>query len=223
MDYFAQLDLLDNFLKEENTPQTPEKAPEKFSDDIEFVCKYCKAVNQLIYDYTTATQICTGCGIIAADITDTNNETIFYGAGDNKSVDPTRCGKPINPLLPKSSMGTTMSYVNNSKFKALSRLHQWNQMPADERSLYEVFKKIDVLVRDTSINVKIVAETKKYYKILSEKDEKLKGFLTRGTIRKSLIAACLMVSCKNNNKPMRECEIAEICGITVTDVTKKYT
>ena len=49
MDYFAQLDLLGDFLTNEQQ-KTPEKTPEIFTDDIKFVCKYCKAENKLIYE-----------------------------------------------------------------------------------------------------------------------------------------------------------------------------
>jgi len=216
MDYFEQLSQLDNFFTDDvETPKTPEQR----TDSQEYVCKYCKSVNSLIYDYSNATEVCKDCGVIANKLEDNAPEWRFYGASDNKNVDPTRCGKPIDPLLPKSSMGTCMS-VNYGRYKSLNRLHKWNQMPADERSLYEVFKKIDILTKDSQLNSKIIAETKKYYKLLSEKDEKLKGFLTRGNIRKSLISACILVACKNNNKPMREVEIAKICNITQADVTK---
>ena len=217
MDYFKQLEQLTSFLDVETTPTTPE-IPTEPKDEV-FVCKYCKSVNSLIYDYNYSNEVCSGCGIIYNKIIDETSESRFYGASDNKSVDPTRTGKPINPLLPKSSMGTTMSVSYNSKYKSLNRLHTWSQMPADERSLNDVFKKIDMYVRDTNINSKIISETKLYYKKLSEKDEKIKGFLTRGEIRISLIAACLFIACKNNNKPMREVEIAKIFGITQSDVT----
>ena len=217
MDYFKQLEQLTSFLDVENTPKTPEIPKEPTTEN--FVCKYCKSKNSLIYDYNYSNEVCGNCGIIYNKIIDESSETRFYGASDNKSVNPTRCGKPINPLLPKSSMGTQMSVSYNSKYKSLTRLHRWNQMPADERSLNEVFKKIDMYVRDTPINSKIISETKLYYKKLSEKTE-IKGFLTRGDIRISLIAACLFVSCKNNNKPMREVEIAKIFGIDQSDVTK---
>ena len=216
MDYFKQLEQLDSFLLE-ITQTIPEETNISITN---FVCKYCKAENSLIYDYNYSNEVCSNCGIIFDKIIDESSETRFYGASDSKSSDPTRCGNPINPLLPKSSMGTQMSPLYNSKYSALTRLHKWNQMPPDERSLNTVFKNIDLFVRDTTINAKIISETKLYYKKLSEKDEKIKGYLTRGEIRKSLIAACLFISCKNNNKPMREVEIAEIFGISQADVTK---
>lgn len=214
MDYFEQLTQLDSFLINDVEPP---KTAKNSTDSQEYVCKYCNAINSLIYDYRNASEVCNECGVIADKMENVGQEWTNYGAADNRNTDQTRCGKPINPLLPKSSMGTCMS--SNGKYKNLNRLHQWNQMPADERSLYEVFKNIDMLMKGTTLNAKIIGETKQYYKALSEKDEKIKGYLTRGNIRKSLISACMLVACKNNNKPMREVEIAKICDITQTDVT----
>ena len=43
------------------------------------------------------------CGIIYKDMLDHTPEWRYYGADDNQSSDPTRCGMPINPLLEESS------------------------------------------------------------------------------------------------------------------------
>ena len=43
--------------------------------------------------------ICNLCGKIVSNIIDTP-EWRFYGADDTKSSDPTRCGMPVNILLP---------------------------------------------------------------------------------------------------------------------------
>lgn len=215
MNYLKQFEQLDNILESNTKYINPLK--EKTKD---FICKYCNSINSLIFDYNYSNEICKNCGIIYNKIIDESTESRFYGASDNKKTDPTRCGNPINHLLPKSSMGTCISGYNNSKYKALNRLHKWNQMPADERSLYDVFKKIDILIKDTSLNVKIINEAKTYYKTLSEKNIEIKGYLTRGTIRQSFIAACIFIACKNNGKPMRQVEIAKMCNITQSDVTK---
>ena len=45
------------------------------------------------------------CGIIYKDMVDQTAEWRYYGAEDNHSNDPTRCGMPINPLLQESSFG----------------------------------------------------------------------------------------------------------------------
>ena len=214
MDYLKQLEQLDNFLTIDSNISI------KSNISINFICKYCKASDSLIYDYNYSNEVCSNCGIIFDKIIDNSNDTRYYGASDNKNTDPTRIGNPINPLLPKSSMGTQISCSFNSKYSSLNRLHKWNQMPHDERSLNNVFKNIDLFLRDTTINIKIIDETKLYYKKLSEKNDDLKGYLTRGIIRTSLIGACLFIACKNNNKPMREIEIANIFNITQRDITK---
>ena len=45
------------------------------------------------------------CGVIYKNILDLGAEWRYYGADDNKSNDPTRCGMPTNPLLKESSFG----------------------------------------------------------------------------------------------------------------------
>ena len=44
-------------------------------------------------------------GIVYKDMLDQSPEWRYYGADDNNSNDPTRCGMPINPLLEESSYG----------------------------------------------------------------------------------------------------------------------
>jgi len=181
-------------------------------------CDICGST-ELSNDYATATVVCLDCGVVVEKIENDEAEWRCYGAADNKSSDPTRCGIPVDHLLPISSMGTKMSYAG-PKYASLYRLHKWNQMPSsEERSLLTVFKYIDSILSNTDISNDVKEETKKYYKTLSEKDD-VKGSLTRGVKRKALIAACLIISSKNNNKPIQKAEVAKLCNITITDVTK---
>ena len=48
------------------------------------------------------------CGIIYKDTLDQAAEWRYYGADDSKSVNPTRCGMPINPLLESPHMGVKL-------------------------------------------------------------------------------------------------------------------
>ena len=43
------------------------------------------------------------CGVIYTDTLDQSAEWRYYGADDSSSSDPTRCGMPINSLLPELS------------------------------------------------------------------------------------------------------------------------
>jgi transcription initiation factor TFIIIB Brf1 subunit/transcription initiation factor TFIIB len=194
----------------------------KTNDDDTLKCKNCKQIQKTITDITTATEICFNCGYICAKLYNTSAEWRFYGyLDDNQHHDPTRCGLPIDELLPKSSLTTKIQF-SGTKYQLLMRLHQWNIIHPAERSLYTVFKYMDSIQYNLScISTDRIAllQAKEYYKILSQKD-KCKGTLTRGVIRKSFIAACIYVACQNNNRPLQKTTIASICGITKFDITK---
>ena len=51
---------------------------------------------------------CKKCNKTISNILD-SPEWRYYGSEDTKSSDPTRCGMPVNVLLPESSVGTVVS------------------------------------------------------------------------------------------------------------------
>ena len=57
------------------------------------------------------------CGIIYKDTLDETAEWRYYGADDSSSVDPTRCGMPINPLLKQSSYGCKVLCNNRMTYE----------------------------------------------------------------------------------------------------------
>jgi transcription initiation factor TFIIB len=214
------LDLLNNFLENDNLNIIEKKveiSPEqevKSQKDIA-QCSNCGDEN-LIFDYSNGIIICSECGLVLQNIIDSGAEWRYYGNGDNKGSDPTRCGDPINPLLPKSSMST---FISGNSFGSIKKLHMWNQMPADERSLWLVFKKINAFTINSNLSTKLTDEAKLNYKKICEKDSNA-NVLTRGSIRDGLIAACIFVACKNNNQTRRVEEIAKMCNITPQEVSK---
>ena len=77
--------------------------------EVELCCDNIK--NYQIYQGTT---ICSKCKNTITNIQE-NPEWRYYGACDTKSCDPTRCGMPINKLLPESSIGTSISFKKNNR------------------------------------------------------------------------------------------------------------
>lgn len=214
------MDYLNYFEKLENHNEKKEKKiMDLDNSDQSKKCENCNNESTVIYDYINYNQICSNCGFIYGSILDQSAEWRNYGYSDNKNGDSTRCGNPINYLLPKSSMGTTIS-ANGSKYNCVKRLQKWNQISNDERSEYEVFKKIDSYLSNQKINTKIIDDAKLYYKILCDKDKNKNKVLTRGRTRDSLIAACIYISSKNNNKPIDEKKLLLIFKITKTDLTR---
>lgn len=212
--------------KQKQEKEKEQKQEEKQSNNDQLtankICRNCGSCN-LFIDQTTANKICQNCGVLFSKIFTADAEWRYYGhTDDNKHSDPTRCGLPIDELLPKSSLTTKIKYVGN-KYISLVRLHKWNVIHPEERSLFTVFKYMDNIFKNVNfcITNSAILQAKEYYKILSAKDNR-KGTLTRGIIRKSFIAACIFVSCKNNQTPIQKGEIAEICGISKFAITKGF-
>lgn len=180
----------------------------------ENTCNNCQT-KTIIKDYSSGYSLCKTCGEINDIIIDSTAEWRVYS--DSNSKNSIRCGNPINPLLPMSSMGTCIS---GNKYGSIQRLHTWNAMPSHERSLWLVFESINRKTRNCNLAKKIIEESKYYYKMISTKEKDITGTLTRGSVREGLTAACCFIACKNNGVPRLASEIAEIFDISTTDVTK---
>ena len=144
-----------------------------------------------------------------------NPEWRYYGMNDTKNCDPTRCGMPINSLLPESSVGSSVAYNSNNKtMNQIRKYQQWNGMPYKERSLYKVFVDIQDTCKAGGLPSKIINESKALYKIISSTK------ISRGSNRKGIIAACVYYACKECDVPRSSKEIADMFSIDVTIMTK---
>lgn len=146
--------------------------------------------------------VCHHCGRVNGQEIDYNQEWRFYGNDENSGrSDPTRCGIPINPLLPDSSLGTII--LGNGQ-QAFRRLHRWNSSNPRERSLIQAYNQIQEKTAKANIPVCIVDKAKVLYKTLSS--EKIK----RGTTRKGLMAACIFYILKDKQISRSTREISTI-------------
>ena len=157
---------------------------------------------------------CKKCSGIISNITD-NPEWRYYGPSDNKSQDPTRCGMPVNTLLPESSVGSSISFNSNTKtMNQIRKFQQWNGMPYKERSLYKVFLEIQEICKKHNLPNIIINSAKSLYTIVS------KTKISRGNNRKGIIAACVYFACKECDVGRSSKEIAEMFNVPATVMTK---
>jgi len=167
--------------------------------------------NHRVYQGVT---LCSECHNTVTNIID-GPEWRFYGSNDTKSSDPTRCGMPVNGLLPESSVGTSISYRrSNYNMNKLRKYQQWNGMPYRERSLLKVFEEIARLCKEGDIPGIIIHEANSLYKIISSTK------ISRGSNRSGIIAACVYFSCKINGVPRSPNEIADIFNLTIPVMTR---
>lgn len=157
------------------------------------------------------------CGIIYKDIIDQGAEWRFYGADDNQSGDPTRCGMPINPLLPESSYGCKvlsngpMSY----EMRKIRRYTEWFSMPYKEKSQYDDYQTITTMAQHAGIPKIIIDDAIRYHKKISEYE-----LTFRGDNRDGILAASIYIACRVNSFPRTAKEIANIFHLDATSATK---
>ena len=205
-------------------------SPENESDiiddgDAPMLFKNCSH-EETVFDERGSYEICTGCGLIMQErIIDCTPEWRQVTNTQQYSSDPIRCSI-INPLLPQSSLSTSISIKgkSNATNYLLMQMNKWQSMPYVERSMFEVFSYLDEQCR-YNISKAIVYASKIYYgKVYKKNVDLLKSGKKReglrGKKRKGLIAACLFYACKQNNEPRTKQEIAQVLDIPKTYVTK---
>ena len=157
---------------------------------------------------------CRVCKNIITNIV-SNAEWKYYGSGNINSQDPTRCGMPVNSLLPESSVGSSVSFKNNNaSMNQIRRYQQWQGMPYKERSLYKVYMNISEKCISADLP-KIISETaQSYYRNISETK------ISRGSNRIGIIAACIYYSCKECGVPRSTSELSSLFDIDSKVMTK---
>jgi transcription initiation factor TFIIB len=156
------------------------------------------------------------CGIIYKDMLDQSPEWRYYGADDNQSNDPTRCGMPINPLLEESSYGCKVLCIGKSSYemRKIRRYTEWQSMPYKEKSQYDEFQRITVMAQNAGIPKLIIDDAIRYHKKICEYEQTF-----RGDNKDGLIAASIYISCRINNYPRTAKELATIFHLDVTSAT----
>jgi transcription initiation factor TFIIB len=158
------------------------------------------------------------CSILYRDESlDQSAEWRYYGADDNQTSDPTRCGMPVNPLLVESSYGCKVvcdggSYSHD--MMKIRRYTEWQSMTYKEKSQYDVFQKITMIAHNHGISKMIIDEAQRFHKKISEH----KTF--RGLNRDGIIAASIYIACRTHNCPRTAKEIATIFNLDNTSATK---
>jgi transcription initiation factor TFIIB len=179
-------------------------------------CEQCKS-NLIYSDEGFLTCPNNKCGIIYKDMLDHSPEWRYYGADDNQTSDPTRCGMPINPLLEESSFGCKVLCIGKSSYemRKIRRYTEWQSMPYKEKSQYDEFQRITIMAQNAGIPKLIIDDAIRYHKKVSEYEQTF-----RGDNKDGLIAASIYISCRINNYPRTAKELAAIFHLDVTSATQ---
>ena len=161
--------------------------------------------------------ICTRCGTIIDIPLEQGAEYRWFSSDSNGGgADPSRCGFPINHLMPESSLGT-MILANTASplMRRIKRYHMWNLMPYRERTLWTIFESLQVRASNAGIGTAVLEEAKELFAQLTA------SAICRGQAqRDAMLAACLWEALKRHGTPRMPKDIAEIFNIPLKQVTK---
>jgi transcription initiation factor TFIIB len=161
--------------------------------------------------------VCTRCGTIIDIPLECGAEYRWFSADSGGGgADPSRCGFPINHLMPESSLGTMiLNNRNTPVMRSIKRYHSYNLMPYRERALWNVFDSLNVRATNAGISNAVIEEAKELYAQLTA------SAICRGQPqRDAMLAACLWESLKRHDSPRMPKDIAEIFFLPLKAVTK---
>lgn len=158
--------------------------------------------------------ICLRCGTILDIPLELGAEYRWFSA--DSGTDPSRCGFPVNPLMPESSLGTMILAGNGSRLmRRIKRYHMWSLMPYRERTLWTIFEGLQVRATNAGIGTSVIEEAKELYAQLTVSAS------CRGSAqRDAMLAACLWEALKRHDSPRVPKDIAEIFSLPLKLVTK---
>ncbi|KAG6632374.1 transcription initiation factor IIB [Carya illinoinensis] len=176
-------------------------------------CPDCKRATEVVFDHSAGDTVCYECGLVleAHSIDETSEWRTFANeSGDN---DPVRVGGPSNPLLADGGLSTVISRPNGASGDFLSSsLGRWqNRGSNPDRSLIQAFKAIATM----SDRLGLVATIKDRANEIYKKVEDQKPL--RGRNQDAILAACLYIACRQEDKPRT---VKEICSVA-NGATKK--
>lgn len=183
-----------------------------------YACPVCED-NAALENTGGAEVVCTRCGTVVDVPLEWAAEYRWFSAdagSGGAGADPSRCGFPVNHLMPESSLGTVILHKNQSPLmRRIKRYHMWNLMPYRERTLWTVFEGLQVRASNAGISTAVLEEAKELYAQLTA------SAICRGQAqRDAMLAACLWEALKRHDAPRMPKDIAEIFNIPLKQVTK---
>ncbi|KAJ8770928.1 hypothetical protein K2173_022100 [Erythroxylum novogranatense] len=176
-------------------------------------CPDCKRSTEVVFDHSAGDTVCFECGLVleAHSIDETSEWRTF--ANESADNDPVRVGGPSNPLLADGGLSTVISKPKGGSSDFLtSSLGRWqNRGSNPDRSLIQAFK----IIATMSDRLGLVATIKDRANEIYKKVEDQKPL--RGRNQYAILAACLYIACRQEDKPRT---VKEICSVA-NGATKK--
>lgn len=177
-------------------------------------CPDCNSSQHVLDDPKTGSVLCSNCGaIISTSLIDEKSE---WRSFEEKSMNPSRVGSANNPLIENDQLDTIISNIGNLTSYSLSRTQLKSTMRGPERSLITGFNSISHLCERSSISKTISDRAKLIFKSVDEKK------ILKGKNSEGIIAACIYISCKQEQSPRTFKEISLLTNVPKKEIGRSY-
>jgi transcription initiation factor TFIIIB Brf1 subunit/transcription initiation factor TFIIB len=174
-------------------------------------CKGCgKEIEDFSYDEYVS---CSSCGCIKDRIIDSMVEYRFFQQED-RGADPSRIGAPHDPRLPESSLGTFILRGGGKAMYNIRKYHSWNMLPYKERSMLQIYERLNIIATNNGLSNKIIENTKNLYQQMIDVCDR------RGLNRDCILASSLYTSLKQNGSPRKPKEVSDMFNLTSASFTR---
>ncbi|CAO2837296.1 unnamed protein product [Amaranthus hypochondriacus] len=176
-------------------------------------CPDCKRSTEVVLDHAAGDTVCVECGLVLeAHSIDEHSEWRTF-ANEAQDNDPVRVGGPTNPLLTDGGLSTVISKPNGSSTEFLtSSLGRWQSRGSNpDRNLIQAFKSIATMADRLGLVSTIKDRASEIYKKVEDQKP------LRGRNQDAILAACLYIACRQEDKPRT---VKEICSVA-NGATKK--
>jgi transcription initiation factor TFIIIB Brf1 subunit/transcription initiation factor TFIIB len=174
-------------------------------------CNGCgKEIEEFSYDEYVS---CPSCGRIKDRIIDSMAEYRFFQQED-RGADPSRVGAPHDPRLPESSLGTFILGGGGKAMYNIRKYHSWNMLPYRERSMLQIYERLNIIATNNGLSNKIIESTKGLYQQMIDVCDR------RGLNRDCILASSLYTSLKQNGSPRKPKEVSDMFNLTSASFTR---
>jgi len=187
----------------------------KEEEQIEHIEQNSKSTDKIINcDHFFCERVCQKCGLCeeGSNISHESEWNNYKDDTGNYSKNTQRADlyKDNNPY---STGGTLLPGSRNT---LIAKLQIQQTFSHKQKTYWQVTSEIENVASRLDINDKVIIETaKSYWHRYMES-----GKLTRASVRKGLIAACLSYSCIKNNSPIERQEIIDAFGCDTKTLSK---
>lgn len=207
--------------KDDDQPNQPEQQHSGSLDTSECACT--NTCNRTVDRTVDGFLICSGCGTAKDIQIDTGAEWRSFPSASGGGFDAKgkssviRCGEPASLLMPGTQLNT---YIGKGGSARQQRIHQWYNVSAKERSLYQIFAEYQQIAATYGISTNTAMCATELYRQLQNEQESRNAGVKRCNVRQGLKAACLFYACKKMRNPRERKDIADMFESTTKIVTR---